>query len=77
MLKTIEAIIDEQGHVTLNERVALLQPSKALVTILNDGRRTVELAPDVAAVFRTADEVNDALRMILRAAERISGRVAS
>ena len=34
-------------------------------------RRTIELAPDVAAAFKTADEVNDALRTILRVAQRL------
>jgi TctA family transporter len=41
------------------------------------GRVQVELEADVAAVFRTSEEVNEALRTILRAAERLSGRASA
>jgi hypothetical protein len=36
MLRTIEAIIDSQGHVRLAENVKLNFPRRALVTILED-----------------------------------------
>jgi hypothetical protein len=36
MLRTIEAIIDSQGHVSLAENVKLASPRRALVTILED-----------------------------------------
>ncbi len=36
MIKTVEAIIDEQGNVRLLEAVQLSRTSRALVTILED-----------------------------------------
>jgi hypothetical protein len=36
MLKTVEATIDENGHVTLREPVRLARSSRALLTILDD-----------------------------------------
>ncbi|MHC1743539.1 MAG: hypothetical protein AB9873_10965 [Syntrophobacteraceae bacterium] len=36
MIKTVEAIIDEQGNVRLLERVQLPSARRALVTILED-----------------------------------------
>jgi hypothetical protein len=38
--------------------------------------RQARLAPDVAAVFKTDEEVNAALRTIIQAARQIEGRVA-
>ena len=35
MIKTIEAVIDEQGNVSLLEPVQLLKPQRAFVTILS------------------------------------------
>lgn len=37
MLRTMEATIDEQGHVELNEPIVLSRRSRALVTILEAG----------------------------------------
>lgn len=37
MIKTVEAIIDEQGKVRLLEAVQLSVPRRALVTILDEG----------------------------------------
>ena len=42
MLKTIEAIIDTQGHVRLLERVKLGKKHKALVTILDEEEFSIE-----------------------------------
>ena len=42
MLKTIEAVIDTQGHVRLLERVKLGKKRKALVTILNEEEFNIE-----------------------------------
>jgi len=39
MVRTIEAVIDSQGHVRLLENVQLPGPRRALVTILDDGPR--------------------------------------
>jgi hypothetical protein len=36
MPRTIEAIIDDQGQVSLQEKVRLASPRRALVTILED-----------------------------------------
>lgn len=36
MLRTLEAIIDEQGHVKLLEPAALISGQRALVTLLDD-----------------------------------------
>ena len=36
MIRTIEAMIDEQGSVLLQEAVALSAPRRALVTILEE-----------------------------------------
>lgn len=46
MLKTVEAIIDENGNVTLAEPVQIARKSRALLTILD-----TESAEDVAAVY--------------------------
>ena len=35
-MRTIEATVDEQGHVHLREAVALTAPLRALVTILDE-----------------------------------------
>ncbi len=40
MIKTVEAIIDEQGNVRLLESVQLSRTSRALVTILEDDPAT-------------------------------------
>ena len=42
MLKTIEAVIDTQGHVRLLERVKLGKKRKALVTILDEEEFNIE-----------------------------------
>jgi len=36
MIQTVEAIINEQGHVFLLDRIKLPEARRALVTILND-----------------------------------------
>jgi hypothetical protein len=36
MLRTIEAVIDKQGRVSLKEKVSLEKTRRALVTILDD-----------------------------------------
>lgn len=36
MIRTVEAIIDEQGRVKLLESVALAAPRRALVTVLDE-----------------------------------------
>lgn len=36
MIQTLEAIINEQGHVFLLDRIKLPEARRALVTILND-----------------------------------------
>ena len=36
MLQTVEAMIDENGHVELTEKISLSGPRRALVTILDD-----------------------------------------
>jgi ATP-dependent DNA ligase len=40
MIKTVEAIVDEQGHVRLLEEVRLPEARRALVTILEEAPRT-------------------------------------
>jgi hypothetical protein len=40
MIRTVEAIIDEQGHIHLLEKVTLPEPRRALVTILEDAPKT-------------------------------------
>jgi len=39
MLRTVEALIDERGHVHLLEKVELDAPHRALITILNEHPR--------------------------------------
>jgi hypothetical protein len=39
MIKTVEAIVDEQGHVRLLEEVRLPEARRALVTILEEAPR--------------------------------------
>jgi hypothetical protein len=36
MLRTLEAIVDEQGHITLLEPTSLISGQRALVTLLED-----------------------------------------
>jgi hypothetical protein len=40
MIRTVEAIVDEHGHVRLLERVSLPEARRALVTILEETPRT-------------------------------------
>ena len=44
MLKTVEAVIEKDGHVRLLEEVRLSRPQRALVTILDDEREVNEPA---------------------------------
>lgn len=46
MIRTVEAIVDEAGHVRLLEDVKLGEAHRALVTILDD--RPVPLAAETA-----------------------------
>ncbi|MFY9271105.1 MAG: hypothetical protein WAO55_15285 [Candidatus Manganitrophaceae bacterium] len=40
MIRTVEAIIDEQGRIHLLEKVTLTEARRALVTILEDASKT-------------------------------------
>jgi hypothetical protein len=40
MIRTVEAIIDEEGHIHLLEKVTLPEARRALVTILEDTPKT-------------------------------------
>ena len=44
MLKTVEAVIEKDGHVRLLEEVRLSRSRRALVTILDDEREPSEPA---------------------------------
>ena len=44
MIRTVEAVVDEHGHVRLLEEVKLPQPRRALVTILEDAASVSEAA---------------------------------
>ncbi len=46
MIRTIEAVIDEQGSVLLQEPIALPAPRRALVTILEEGPTDAPLPQD-------------------------------
>lgn len=52
MIRTVEAVIDEQGRVRLLEAVPLVAPRRALVTILEeepaDAAREVTLLSEAA-----------------------------
>lgn len=50
MIKTVEAVIDEQGRVRLLEPVAVARSQRALVTILEE-----EPAPDLHEVARLSE----------------------
>ncbi len=52
MIRTVEAVIDEQGNVRLLEPVHLQSTRRALVTILEDGPRTG--APETALLSEAA-----------------------
>ncbi len=62
MIRTVEAIIDEQGQVHLLEAVHLPAPRRALVTILNEAPQhaTTETAllsePALAADWNRPEE---------------------
>ncbi len=46
MIRTIEAVIDEQGSVLLQEPIALPAPRRALVTILEEEPADTPLPQD-------------------------------
>ncbi len=50
MIKTVEAVIDEQGHVRLLEPVELARSRRALVTILEE-----EPGPDPHEIARLSE----------------------
>lgn len=52
MIKTVEAIIDQQGNVRLLESVQLSRTSRALVTILED--ESASEIPETALLSETA-----------------------
>ena len=52
MIKTVEAVIDEQGRIRLLERVEVARTQRALVTILEE-----EPAPDVVDIARLSESV--------------------
>ena len=54
MIRTIEAMIDEQGSVLLQEAVALSAPRRALVTILEE-----EAYPNETALLSEAALAED------------------
>ncbi len=74
MLRTVEAVIDEQGQVRLLETVQLAGARRALVTILDD--EPVDTKADVAQVDHVPlTERNDrmhAYRQTLQLAEALS-----
>ena len=51
MIKTVEAVIDEQGRVRLLEPVAVARTRRALVTILEE-----EPAPDPLEIARLSEK---------------------
>ena len=73
MLRTVEAVIDEQGQVRLLETVPLVGARRALVTILDD--EPVEAEVETAHVSEAPlSEVRDRLRayhQVLRLAESL------
>ena len=50
MIKTVEAVIDEQGRIRLLEPVAVARSQRALVTILEE-----EPAPDPHEIARLSE----------------------
>jgi len=52
MIKTVEAVIDEQGNVRLLEAIRPGVPRRALVTILDE--HPVTQAPETALLSETA-----------------------
>jgi hypothetical protein len=52
MIRTVEAVIDEQGNVRLLEPVHILSSRRALVTILEE--RQVTHAPETALLSEAA-----------------------
>ena len=52
MIKTVEAVIDDQGRVRLLEPVKIVRTQRALVTILEE-----EPAPDLQEVTRLSENV--------------------
>jgi len=52
MIRTVEAVIDEQGQVRLLEAVRLIAPRRALVTILEE--EPAELAHETARLSEPA-----------------------
>lgn len=60
MVKTFEAVIDEQGNVRLLEPVHLSATRRALVTVLEDGFAlpTAEIAPTLEQLLEGVTESN-------------------
>ena len=52
MIKTVEAVIDDQGRVRLLEPVKLARTQRALVTILEE-----EPVPDLQEITRLSESV--------------------
>ena len=50
MIRTVEAVVDEQGHVRLTESVRLTRSQRALVTILDE-----DPAPEVDETARLSE----------------------
>lgn len=50
MIRTVEAVVDEQGHVRLTEAVRLTRSQRALVTILDE-----DSAPEVDETARLSE----------------------
>ena len=50
MIRTVEAVVDEQGHVRLTEPVRLARSQRALVTILDE-----DPAPEVDESARLSE----------------------
>jgi hypothetical protein len=50
MIRTVEAVVDEQGHVRLTEAVRLTRSQRALVTILDE-----DPAPEVDETARLSE----------------------
>ena len=64
MIRTIEAVIDEQGSVLLQESIALPAPRRALVTILEEEPSGTPLPQDRYPLRGTSIQYQDPMEPV-------------
>jgi hypothetical protein len=58
MIRTVEAVVDEQGHVRLLEAIKVRESRRALVTILDEDPRMIAGEPALLSEQALAEDWN-------------------